>query len=202
MTSHMIDFVRTFFWYVGRTGPVLEVGSYSESQQEHLNLRTAFAPGTPYLGVDVLDGPGVDRRMDLLDPVQVDAVYAEFTPAIVLCLYVVEHVWDIGRAAAALGDMWKRNPESWLWIATHQNQPYHGTDKYGDYWRLTASGLGRLMDDAGVPDVKVFVLNGSTNPEDVVAVRQPFSEIWPEEAVMKITSTIFLTSSQKWERYR
>lgn len=202
MTPHMLDFVRTFVWYAEIRGPVLDVGSYVEANQEYLDFRRAFPVGTSYLGVDVLAGPGVDRKMDLLCADDVGAVLSDFCPRVVLCLYVVEHVWDIFAAARALASMWQKSLDSWLFVATHQNQPYHGTDKYPDYWRLTASGLGRLMDEAGVPDSKVFVTPNTSNPEDVIAIRQLLSQSWPDEAMSKTVVSVEATTSVHWEQYR
>lgn len=204
MTPHMIDFVRNFVWYADIDGPVMEIGSYIEVNQDHLDLRKAFRAGTPYLGVDVLDGPGVDRKADLLDSEQMSALVREFSPRTVLCFYVIEHVWKIREATAALAAIWNMNPESWLWVATHQNQPYHGTEKYGDYWRLTASGLGRLMDESGVPDAKIFALGDTTNPGDIIAIRQPLSKAWPGEAMTKTVQAVAMSDHRPthWEQYR
>src|SRR5262245_19990055 len=98
----------------------------------------------------MLAGPGVDRVANLLVPQKIDAAYSAIQPRSIFCLYVLEHVWDIHGAAAALASLWKRDPESWLWVSTHQTQPYHATAQYGDYWRLTATGLRQLLADVGV----------------------------------------------------
>lgn len=197
MTPHMIEFIRTMAHHAGISGPVLEIGSYIEVNQDHLNFRTAFPEGTPYVGVDVLEGPGVDRQVDLLNEEAMSRLVDEVQPKVVLCLYVLEHVWDIVTAARILGNLWRRNPESWLWIATHQNQPYHGTAKYGDYWRLTASGLKRLMEESGVDEPKVFTLANTNNPEDILAVRQPRSQPWPGEAMTTTSRSV----SVRWDQY-
>lgn len=179
------------------------MGSFIEAEQDHLDLRRAFRPGSPYVGVDLLDGRGVDRKADLLDQEAMAALVEELRPRVVLCLYVLEHVWEIGRAAAALGAMWKQNPESWIFVATHQNQPFHGTDHYGDFWRLTAPGLRRLMDESGIPDAKIFVLQNTSNPADIVAIRQPLSMSWAGEAMTKTVQRLEVasTSPTHWEQW-
>ena len=204
MTSHMIDFIRNFVWFANVKGPVLEIGSYIEINQGHLDLRRVFSADTKYLGIDVLEGPGVDRKVDMFDAEEMSKIMCELTPKTVMCLYVIEHVWKINEAAAILGNMWKKDPESWLFVATHQNQPYHGTDHYGDFWRLTAPGLGRLMDESGVPDAKVFVLNDTSNPCDVFAIRQPLSMSWPGEAMTKTVQAVAISNyhPMHWEQYR
>lgn len=204
MTPRMVDFIRTFAWYADIEGPVLEIGSYIEVNQDHLDLRRAFRAGTKYLGVDVLDGPGVDQRANLLDEAEMLCLVKETSPKVILCLYVIEHVWEIVKASQVLAALWKANQESWIFVATHQNQPFHGTDKYGDFWRLTASGLARLMDEVGVPGSKVFVLGDTSNPEDVVAIRQPFSMAWPGEAMTKTVQAVAKSDFQPttWGQYR
>lgn len=201
MTPHLRDFVRTMNWYTETSGPVLEIGSYIEANQEYLDMRLAFPPGPRYVGVDLIEGSGVDQVADLLDQDRMLALVDDIQPRAVLCLYVLEHLWNIREAAKVLGSMWQRNPESWLWISTHQNQPYHGTGKYPDYWRITAEGMKRLMEESGVDDPKVFVLESTTNPEDVVAVRQPKSMAWPGEAMTKTVNHLIRESKVKWEQY-
>lgn len=202
MTPHMLDFIRTFAWYADIRGPVLEIGSFIEAAQEHLDMRRAFPPGK-YLGVDVLPGPGVDRQVDLFNSKELEVAVEEVGPRVVLCLYVIEHVWEIQKAAAVLGDLWRKNPESWLFVATHQNQPFHGTDHYGDFWRITALGFQRLMIESGTPDIKVFVLGDTSNPGDVLAIRQPLSVPWPGEAMSKAVSAVSVSecAPTHWEQY-
>lgn len=202
MTDHCFHFVRWVVYYASLRGPVLEVGSYIEAQQDHLNLRKTFPDGTAYVGVDVIPivkstvpspddptqqveienkPPGVDRYGDLMDESQLLSVADEVRPQIILCLYVLEHVWEIRKAAATLGALWRRHPESWIWVATHQSHPLHGTEKYPDYWRVTVPGMRRLMDEAGIPDTHIFSHEDVTNPEDIIAIRQPSSMEWSED---------------------
>lgn len=199
MTSYMLEFIRNFVWSKGAVGPVLEIGSFVETHQEHLNLRRAFPPGTPYLGVDLLDGPGVDRKANLLDEGQMKTLLDSYAPKTTLCLYVLEHAWEIHKAAKALANIWLRNPESWLLVSTHQSQPYHGTGEYGDYWRITATGMRQLMEEAGATSA-VFVYPDSSSPSDVLAIRQPASMPWPADAfaaVLRNTETFGF----HWEHY-
>ena len=184
MTQHMFDLVREMLAPVG--GPVLEIGSYVESQQDHLNMRNAFPADTHYIGIDANPGAGVDFVVDLLSPTEMDVLQRAFTPRVVLCLYVVEHAWRIHDAMRALADVWKRNPESWMLVATHQNQPYHGTAKYGDYWRLTLQGLRQLAIEAGFPSpAHVLGHRDTSNPDDIILIRQPQSmpHPWPNGRV-------------------
>lgn len=197
MTDHMLDFMRSLVWYADICGPVLEIGSYVEANQDHLDMRRAFPRGTPYLGIDTHEGPGVDRVADLMNSTQIDHLLAEHRPKVVLCLYVIEHVWVIHQAVKALADIWHRDRESWMFVGTHQNQPYHATEKYPDFWRITASGMKRIFDEANLPGANVIVFPDSSNPTDVLMVQQPGSMAWPEETFDKVRRA----TSPHWKKY-
>lgn len=202
MTERMHALVRRVSQLAGATGPVIEIGSYREAQQEHLDMRLAFPPGTPFRGIDRVPGPGVDCVADVRYLGDVNAALRDFpTPNTILCLYVLEHEWNIRDAALKVGALWRQSPSAWLWIATHQNQPYHGTDNYPDYWRITASGLARLMDDVQIPDARIFVSPDSSNPEDVLAIRQPEGSAWPEHVFATALGEL-KSAGLVWEQYR
>jgi hypothetical protein len=55
----MFDLVKALASQDGSRGLVLEIGSLVESEQDHLDLRQLFL-GQRYVGLDVVDGPGVD----------------------------------------------------------------------------------------------------------------------------------------------
>lgn len=164
-------------------------------QANTLNLRKAFSVGTSYLGIDRIAGPGVDEIVDLLDSAQVEVVRDHLKPSTIICLYVLEHVWDIQGAARALGALWSKCPNAWLLVSTHQNQPYHGhgpdrPDLYDDFWRLTPVGMRRLLAESGVPDVHLLLWPDALNPEDIVAIRQPLAIEWPSAAVARSLSLV------------
>lgn len=182
MTPHMLDFVRALAWHIPIQGPVLEVGSRIEGGQEHLDLRQAFPRGTKYVGSDIVGGPGVENVVDIFDGGNIGAMVENIQPALVLCLYTLEHVWEIQQIAGVLAKIWNSG-ERWLIVSTHQCEPYHGTPNYGDYWRITASGMKRLFDETATKGSSIFVHSDSSNPRDVVAIRQPKSMTWPGEAV-------------------
>ena len=194
MTSHMVDLISVFARDLNIKGPVLEIGSFIEPVQLDLNLRQAF-PTETYHGVDVVQGDGVDEIADLRNRVQMLALSAKIKPNVILCLYVLEHVWEIVDATKVLGAMWKRNPEAWLFVATHQNQPYHGhmnmPDRYDDYWRVTQVGMRRLMDEAGIAGGRLFLYENPGNPEDVLLIRQPSSAEWPGEKMEESMRTLW-----------
>ena len=197
MTPHCLDLIRNASWHLRMEGPVLEIGSYIEDNQEGLDLRQAVPRSTLYGGADVIAGPGVDVTMDLTSEASVRAAVDQMAPPrVILCLYVLEHVWDIRAATQQLAKLWRSAPEAWLWAATHQMQPYHGTAKYPDYWRVTHTALARLFAEAGIEGGHILVNPDSSNPEDVMFVRQPASQPWPEEAMRKVLAL----SRGHWEQ--
>lgn len=218
MTEHCFHFVRNTIYFASAQGPVLDIGSYIEDKQEHLDFRLGFVNPVRYVGVDVIPPSGtvdeqgekkqvmprgVDRNGNVLDREDLLAIAKEIDPKIILCLYVLEHVWEIGKAAENLSALWNAHPQAWMFVSTHQNQPFHGTINYPDYWRITASGLRKLFADAGTPDPHVFVSQDTSNPEDVVVVRQPISMDWKDaEAIFKnvINATMF-PPRPRWETY-
>ena len=174
MTQHMFDLIRDLFG--AADGPILEIGSYIESKQDHLNMRNAFRSDVRYVGIDANPGAGVDFVVDMLNPKEMDTLLRVLAPRITICLYVIEHTLRVHDAMRALADVWKRAPESWMLVATHQNQPYHGTPKYGDYWRMTLQGLRQLAVDAGFPEpAYVAGHHDTSNPDDIIFIRQPQS---------------------------
>lgn len=197
MTHHMLDFVRTVAWYGKWSGPVLEIGSYIESEQDHLDLRRAFPPGTAYCGIDRIPGKGVDEVVDMFNTDAMSATLDRVDPTVVICCYVLEHVWEINAAARALTNIQKRNPKAWLWASTHQNQPYHGTSDYDDYWRITASGMRNLFADDEIGGASIFVHADTSNPTDVVAIRHPVSIVWPTE----VFTQAMRAATAHWEQF-
>jgi SAM-dependent methyltransferase len=119
-------------------GPVLEIGSYQvEGQDSMANLRPLF-PDTPYCGVDVRHGPGVDCVADIQNLPQPDA-----SVGTVLAMNTLEHV-----------------PRFWLGMAEIQRVLrsdgvllvscpfyFHIHSFPSDYWRFTPEALALLLED-------------------------------------------------------
>lgn len=194
MTSRFLNLLRSAVVHGCGEAPVLEIGSCTAPDQEHLDPRSAFPPRAAYVGLDSIPGPGVQRVCDVFDEGSMLRLADEVMPRMILCAYVLEHVWEIRRAASILSSIWNLHSDAWLWVVTHQNQPFHGTADYPDYWRLTVPGLRRLFEEAGVPGVRVVACAGTSNPEDVIAVR-PSRESWSEDALRRAIAE----SGEQWE---
>lgn len=175
-------------------GPVLEIGSFLEEDQHDLDLRVAF-PGQQFVGTDVSAGHGVDVVADLLDVERMTSVAEVIRPRTILCLYVLEHVWQIQQAAATLGILAQAHPEASIIVATHQNQPYHGHPPYEDYWRVTYAGMRRLMAVSGMHRGEVMVCSDTSNPEDVLYIQGPVSAPIDKQVLVDIGAKV----SKKWE---
>jgi len=78
-------------------GPVLEIGSRAWQGEESGNAHSLCkAAGLDWEGTDIVEGPGVDFVMDVLDPASVAAVGRQW-PAVLL-FNLLEHVYDPIRA--------------------------------------------------------------------------------------------------------
>ena len=119
-------------------GPILEVGSYLVSGQDHIgNLRELF-PGRDYVGMDMRAGPGVDLVARVEDIPREDA-----SVGTVLALNTFEHVkqfWkgfdEIKRVLKPGGALLLSCP---FYFRIHQHPD--------DYWRFTPSALDALLED-------------------------------------------------------
>lgn len=118
-------------------GPVYEFGSFIVPGQEAIgDLRPLF-PGRRYVGCDMREGPGVDRIEDLGRLALAD----ESVPTIV-CVETLEHVFEVRRAMDEI--LRVLAPGGMVLISTPFQFHLHGYPD--DYWRLTPSCLGRLLE--------------------------------------------------------
>ena len=121
------------------SGPVLEIGSRQVQDRDSHDLRDLF-PGREYLGCDMEAGPGVDRieRLERLS-------FPDGWAGTVLCLNVLEHVWELGKGADEIRRV--TAPGGLALAVTVFDFHIHGFPE--DYWRLTPRALERLFDGYG-----------------------------------------------------
>ena len=124
-------------------GPVIEIGSKDHAPAgtgsgETSSFRDVY-PGVPYVGVDLEEGPGVDRVADLSGGT---GGLPENHFALGICCSVLEHTprpWvmaaNITRLIAPGGMLYVSVP--WVWS-------YHCYPD--DYFRFSASGVRELFD--------------------------------------------------------
>lgn len=126
---------------------VLEVGSYNVngSVREYLE---SLQP-REYLGVDVTEGPGVDRV------VNAESLTESIQPGfdIVISTEMLEHVENWAVCLAQLAEMTKAGG---LLVLTTRSPgfPYHPYPI--DTWRYSVRGMTRLLTDMGLLDVRVI----------------------------------------------
>jgi SAM-dependent methyltransferase len=130
----------------GMTGKrILEIGSGRQDLgQDAFSFRTLFEPANEFIQSDVSPEFGhevVDVRTMAFDQA-FDAI---------LCLYVLEHVYEIEDAVHSMYRALA--PGGAAVIAVPHLYPYH--DEPTDYWRFTEHALRRLLEPFDSVEIKV-----------------------------------------------
>lgn len=133
---------------IGKRPPrVLQIGSRSSvSDRNELNWRSLiakrFGARAGFVGIDLVDGPNVDRRLDICaSPKTVAATLGNEPFDLVVCCHVLEHTPAPQKAA--------RNIEAVLrdgglaYISTPWSQAFHAAPD--DFWRFSLRGLQLLF---------------------------------------------------------
>ena len=122
-------------------GPVLEVGSRDYGTTA--DLRGLF-PDDAYVGLDMLEGDGVDVVMDLTLPFkQIDAVLGGQRFGTIFCLSVLEHCDQPFIAASNITKL--LSPGGRVYVSVPYAWKFHGYPS--DYWRFTHEGVKKLFAD-------------------------------------------------------
>ncbi|MEA3367604.1 MAG: methyltransferase domain-containing protein [Planctomycetota bacterium] len=124
-------------------GPVLEVGSLQVQGEAVGDLRPLFR-GKPFIGCDMMPGPGVDvaGRLEALP-------LPDAAAGTVVCVNVFEHAWEVRRGAQ---EIHRVTAPGGLALVTAPFE-FHIHAYPDDYWRFTPRALSRLM--GGFPSVLV-----------------------------------------------
>lgn len=121
-------------------GPILEVGSHDYGSTQ--NLRPLLADKGEFLGVDLIDGPGVDLAMDLThDFGKIDESLGGKRFGTIICLSVLEHCAQPFLMAQNLTKLLK--PEGKICLSVPFAWKFHGYPS--DYWRFTHEGIKVLF---------------------------------------------------------
>jgi SAM-dependent methyltransferase len=134
---------------VGNRPPrVLQVGSRgSVSDRNELNWRALiarrFGPRAAFVGIDLVDGNNVDRRLDICaSPRAIAAALGEDGFDLVLCCHVLEHTPNPQRAARNIQAVLRSG--GLAYVSTPWSQAFHAAPD--DYWRFSLRGLMLLFD--------------------------------------------------------
>ena len=120
----------------GFRGSVLEIGNGRQDLgEEAYSLRHLFDQAVEFVRSDV--NPTFGHEV-------VDVTSMEFEDRfdLIICLYVLEHVYDVHSAAARLHRALR--PGGRLVLAVPHVYPYH--DEPIDFWRFTEHSLRRLLE--------------------------------------------------------
>ena len=150
--------------------PFLEVGSKNYGSTQ--DLRGLLGP-TDYVGVDLADGPGVDRVLDLTGEfAQIDESLDGRRFNTIFCLSVLEHCGDPFAMCRNLTGL--LNDGGVIYVAVPFSWAFHAYPS--DYWRFTPEGVKRLLSelafDGGMMSTDV---EGELWPIDTELCRVTFS---------------------------
>jgi SAM-dependent methyltransferase len=181
--------------HAGRlAGPYLEIGSNSYGAP--LAMRELFAKRDRYVGIDLAEGPGVDRVLDLaVSFEEVDAKLDGVRFGTVFCMSVLEHCAQPFRMAENITRLLK--PEGQVCVSVPFAWKVHAFPS--DYWRFTPEGVKLLFPrlsfdpaDGSAASSRV----GEFRPLDerLGRVSLGFSPHWKEGHPLRGISATFLKS--------
>jgi hypothetical protein len=117
---------------------ILEIGSRQMfGQESYADFRSLFS-GSPYLGIDLIDGQGVDYVCDFSALINVDQF---INYDIIICTEVLEHIKDLDRFCHNLEKCISRN--TLLVLTVPFFVEIHGSPC--DYWRFSQEGLHEIL---------------------------------------------------------
>lgn len=119
-------------------GPILEVGSYQVAGQESLIDLRRYLPGRPYVGLDMRDGPGVDRVGSVEELPFDDASFGT-----VIAMSTFEHVKRFWRGFAEVRRVLRPGGMFLISCPFH----FHIHAYPNDYWRFTPEAFKLLLED-------------------------------------------------------
>lgn len=121
----------------GFSGSVLEIGSGRQDLgAEAYSVRRLFAPAVDFTQSDV--NPEFGHEVVDVTSMQIDQRFD-----LVICMYVLEHVYDVTTAVANLHRAVR--PGGRVLVAVPHLYPYH--DEPIDFWRFTEHSLRLLFGD-------------------------------------------------------
>jgi SAM-dependent methyltransferase len=123
---------------------ILEIGSGRQDLgADAYSFREVFGPSNEFVQSDVVPEYGHEL-------VDVRAIGVEDTYDVILCLYVLEHVFEVEDAVRSMHRALA--PGGTLVLAVPHLYPYH--DEPTDYWRFTDHALRKMLDPFGSVEIR------------------------------------------------
>jgi SAM-dependent methyltransferase len=136
MRNEIKHFVQIVAETLPVEAPIYEFGALQVPGQEGFaDLRPLF-PGKEYVGCDMLEGPGVDRVLNLYDMDLPDE-----TAGTVICADTLEHTEYPHKAMQEAHRVLKRG--GFVAISSVMDYPIHSSPY--DYWRFTPEGFKSIL---------------------------------------------------------
>ncbi len=156
--------------------PVFEFGSYQVPGQEKLiDTRKIFSSfSLDYIGVDMREGPGVDKILDLH---HIDL--PDGSAGMVVMIDTLEHVEFVRKAMQEVHRVLKDN--GIVFMSSVMDFPIHAYPN--DYWRFTPEGFRSLL---GEFDGSVVTYLGRSNfPHTIIGIGCKGAKLVPELEKLK-----------------
>jgi SAM-dependent methyltransferase len=136
MRQSIKDFVSIVKATLPIRGPIYEFGALQVPGQECFGDLRPYFPQQEYVGVDMRDGPGVDKLLNLHD---IDL--PSESVGTILCFDTLEHVEYPHRALEQIYRILK--PDGIAVVSSVMDFPIH--DYPYDYWRFTPEAFKSIM---------------------------------------------------------
>lgn len=124
---------------------VLEVGSYNENG----SVRPLF-PGATYVGVDVREGPGVDRVVG-----ETELPFVNHWFDTVVSTEVLEHALHPWQTVAEIRRVLHPGGKAILTARGYDGRGCYQIHDYRDCWRFTVPGMAAMLEWAGFEQIEV-----------------------------------------------
>lgn len=166
--------------------PIYEFGSRKMIGQEESADISKFFPNLELIGVDYIDGIGVDQVLDIRDISKEDNSIGTL-----LCTEVLEHVDEPFKAISEIRRVLK--PNGVLLLTCPFKLPIHGSPY--DYWRFTPQGFEVLLKD--FKNIRVSYGGFIDNPDTVVALASEEVNLYSDDY-----NRLFSEWELKWQKVR
>jgi SAM-dependent methyltransferase len=188
------DFIKIASETLPINEPIYEFGSLQVSGQEGFaDLRTFFL-GKEYVGCDLIDGPGVERILNIH---KID-LPSESVGTVIIA-DTLEHVEFVRNAMDEVYRILK--PEGIVIMSSVMNFPIHNFPE--DYWRFTPEGFKSLL--RIFPVFFVDSVGNSTFPHTVVGIgrKSPVQDSMDEfkDRIFIWKQHYDLTSTERWKKF-